>query len=280
MYRDETCQEMLHLFDLLPTTVATRFSNYFAPGEAVKHRRDHPFGFVVDVNPSAGRLRQLIYLDANDQDTLTKWLEAFSTIGGSSLAHQCRSCGGKGTDMLGQPCACGIGKACLRAGSNSKEAAMRISIMSARGLRSSDSMAGQGKLEPYCICEISNRPSAKLKTQSVTDTSDPIWDYHGELPGFRPHDFLYFQVYHSDLCSCDQLLGVARLESKSVLSRGFWGEIELEVDGKPSSAFLQVMVKSTWKHVYRQKHVAFLEWKNAADVEHASQGESVSPREL
>merc|ERR1712008_224413 len=137
------------------------------------------------------------------------------------------------------------------------------------GLTSSDSVPGQSKPDPYCICEIANRPSAKLKTRFVTNTLNPIWEYYGELPGFRPDDVLFFQVYDSDrsLCLGNDLLGIAKLESKRVLPHGFWGEIELEIDGTPSSAFLKVMVNPTWEQVHGQQGAplqqpsAFLEWE-------------------
>ena len=43
----------------------------------MKHKSDKAFGFVLDANPLAGKGRKLSYFDAENEDSLAQWLEAF-----------------------------------------------------------------------------------------------------------------------------------------------------------------------------------------------------------
>lgn len=77
LHRDEKCLEKLSSLEIGPQSRALRFGNHRAPGDAVKHRSERPFGFVLDTNPTMGKDRKLVYLDAKDLETLDRWLQAF-----------------------------------------------------------------------------------------------------------------------------------------------------------------------------------------------------------
>jgi len=77
LHRDDKCLEKLSSLEIGPQSCVFRFGNHRAPGDAVKHRRERPFGFVLDADPSMGKDRKLVYLDARDLETLDRWLNAF-----------------------------------------------------------------------------------------------------------------------------------------------------------------------------------------------------------
>jgi len=79
-YRDDSCREKLSSDWLAKRLQSCRFSRLGAPGEAVKHRSSRPFGFVVDFEPSSGKDRRFIYLDAKDQNKLAMWLKALKSV--------------------------------------------------------------------------------------------------------------------------------------------------------------------------------------------------------
>jgi len=76
-FSDATMKELKGTIDIYPgMTRAVAIRKSEAPGDAVKHRTDHPNGFVVDAEPSAGKGRHLYYFDALCQQTLQQWLDA------------------------------------------------------------------------------------------------------------------------------------------------------------------------------------------------------------
>lgn len=77
-YDDEKKCELKGDVDIRKGTKAIEFSKNKAPGDAIKHRGEKPFGFVVDINPSAGpgKERKLHYFDAETQPNQKAWIEA------------------------------------------------------------------------------------------------------------------------------------------------------------------------------------------------------------
>lgn len=65
---------------LTSRTRAFPFTNPQAPGEAVKHLKETPFGFVVDSDPAEGKKRRLFYFDAHEKELLEAWLGAIEKV--------------------------------------------------------------------------------------------------------------------------------------------------------------------------------------------------------
>jgi len=61
-------------------TKSFAFQKNKAPGDAIKHRGEKPFGFVVDVTPNAGpgKERRLMYFDAGSKNNQDAWLDAIA----------------------------------------------------------------------------------------------------------------------------------------------------------------------------------------------------------
>lgn len=83
-YNDASCEALIGQVDIGPETQALFFGAKGAPGDAIKHCRERPFGFVVDVDSSAGPSRQLFFFDAESSPALRNWLELFQ-VARSSL---------------------------------------------------------------------------------------------------------------------------------------------------------------------------------------------------
>mmetsp|Transcript_105103 Transcript_105103/g.250198 ORF Transcript_105103/g.250198 Transcript_105103/m.250198 type:complete len:373 (+) Transcript_105103:44-1162(+) len=75
-YADSEKQQLKGQLPLGPGAKAIRFANLRAPGESIKHRKEKPHGFALDLNPAAGKQRQICYFDAESAETLTEWLSA------------------------------------------------------------------------------------------------------------------------------------------------------------------------------------------------------------
>mmetsp|Transcript_116910 Transcript_116910/g.202094 ORF Transcript_116910/g.202094 Transcript_116910/m.202094 type:complete len:276 (+) Transcript_116910:62-889(+) len=77
-YDDEKKYELKGDFDIRKGTKAVEFNKNKAPGDAIKHRGEKPYGFVVDVNPNAGKgkERKLHYFDAETQPNQKAWIQA------------------------------------------------------------------------------------------------------------------------------------------------------------------------------------------------------------
>ncbi|CAK9002472.1 unnamed protein product [Durusdinium trenchii] len=77
IYKDEHLSQRQSAERFTEQMTATRFSCHDAPGEAVKHKSEKPYGFVFDSVPLAGKARKLSYFDAENEEMLTQWLQAF-----------------------------------------------------------------------------------------------------------------------------------------------------------------------------------------------------------
>jgi len=129
------------------------------------------------------------------------------------------------------------------AGSDIEAPPLKLTIVSARGLRDADWVPGAGKSDPYCVCEIAGKPKeAKVQTKVINDNLDPVWEHHAEIPGFRQGDTLVFKVWDKDLAKSD-FLGELRLESAQFYPHGFDSELPLANAGRAIKAYLKLKIQ-------------------------------------
>jgi len=121
------------------------------------------------------------------------------------------------------------------------ETPVGVIIEGATSLRNADNFFA-GKSDPYCICEVVDKPRLRFKTRTITDDLNPIWNHKFVLPGLEPEDVLEFTVMDKDFGREDELLGKARLLAKEVAG-GFSGELPLSEDGQGGIAKLKVTIK-------------------------------------
>jgi len=122
--------------------------------------------------------------------------------------------------------------------------ALKVVIVSCKGLRNADWMPGWGSSDPYCICSIVGKPEQKFRTKAMQNTLSPIWNHHGQLSDFEPGDALEFKVFDKDLLKKDDLLGSVTLPSDAFLYDGFSGELPLSNAGKDVLPFLRIRVEA------------------------------------
>jgi len=81
-YDDEAKADRKGDVDIKKATKVFSFQKNKAPGDAIKHRGEKPFGFVVDVTPSAGggKERRLFYFDAPNKTDQTEWMDAIDAV--------------------------------------------------------------------------------------------------------------------------------------------------------------------------------------------------------
>jgi len=81
-YDDDKKLEKKGDMDIKKVTKTFTFQKNKAPGDAIKHRGEKPFGFVVDVTPNAGpgKERRLFYFDAVKKTDQDAWIEAIDSV--------------------------------------------------------------------------------------------------------------------------------------------------------------------------------------------------------
>jgi len=79
-YADRECKQKKGSIAFLPQSVASVFRGDGATAEAAKYSEGRPFGFVIDVDPSRGKDRSLIYFDAKEAEVLDRWVKAIDTL--------------------------------------------------------------------------------------------------------------------------------------------------------------------------------------------------------
>jgi len=115
-----------------------------------------------------------------------------------------------------------------------------MTIQSARGLRVADWTSGEGKSDPYCICELKGKSSAsKIQTQVIDHDLDPEWNHEGVLNDYTVGDSLEFKIYDVDYI----FLGSLVLPSEQFHPHGFEGELPLEDAGEDSAAVLRLKIE-------------------------------------
>lgn len=72
-WEDGKCRIKRGDIQLKQSSFARCFRDPDSTGEALKHRDDRPYGFVLDVDPDGGRSRKFYYFDALDAESLEKW---------------------------------------------------------------------------------------------------------------------------------------------------------------------------------------------------------------
>jgi len=117
---------------------------------------------------------------------------------------------------------------------------LQVSILGATGLRIADWTHGDGKSDPYCICELKGKSRAtKIQTEVVYHDTDPTWNHEAILTDYVVGDSLVFKVYDVDYIS----LGYLVLPSEKFHPQGFEGELPLEEAGEGVSAVLRLKIQ-------------------------------------
>lgn len=117
---------------------------------------------------------------------------------------------------------------------------LTVVIVSARDLRDADWMTGGS--DPYCVCEIRDKPDTMVKTQVINGTSNPVWQFVADIPDYEEGDELYFKVFDQDYGKDDDFLGHCLLDHEHLHPHGFIGEVLLEEAGKGVQARLNLCI--------------------------------------
>jgi hypothetical protein len=117
---------------------------------------------------------------------------------------------------------------------------LQVTILGAKGLRVADWSSGEGKSDPYCICELQGKPSAtKIQTDVVYHDLDPTWNHEATLTDHVMGDSLVFKVYDVDYVC----LGSLVLPSEKFHPDGFEGELPLDEAGEGVAAALRLKIQ-------------------------------------
>eukprot|EP00405_Crypthecodinium_cohnii_P036869 CAMPEP_0206539970 /NCGR_PEP_ID=MMETSP0325_2-20121206/8721_1 /ASSEMBLY_ACC=CAM_ASM_000347 /TAXON_ID=2866 /ORGANISM="Crypthecodinium cohnii, Strain Seligo" /LENGTH=995 /DNA_ID=CAMNT_0054037593 /DNA_START=87 /DNA_END=3074 /DNA_ORIENTATION=+ len=147
-------------------------------------------------------------------------------------------------DLLANPA-----KSPKRGLSNLNRDALTVVIVSARGLRNADwSPLGADKSDPYCICEVPGKRGVRIRTRTINNQLNPVWNHEAVLEGWQPGDPLKFTVFDKDFTSDDELGTVTLIPSQFEGKNGFSGDLRLLNAGK-NRAFLTVKIcrgKPSW----------------------------------
>lgn len=121
---------------------------------------------------------------------------------------------------------------------------LRLTVVSARGLRDADFMPGKDKSDPFVKVEVMGRPGVLAKTEVVKDCLDPIWDHLFELRGFASDDIFVFSVWDEDGYKnqeSDTLLGKVLVAVQDL--QATQGQMELNLsDAGKNEAYLTIYV--------------------------------------
>mmetsp|Transcript_134871 Transcript_134871/g.336552 ORF Transcript_134871/g.336552 Transcript_134871/m.336552 type:complete len:261 (-) Transcript_134871:392-1174(-) len=130
------------------------------------------------------------------------------------------------------------------AGQSVDPTALKVVVVSCRGLRNADWMPGWGSSDPYCVCSIVGKPDQSFTTKVMQNTLDPIWNHRGQLSGFEAGDTLEFKVFDKDMLKKDDLLGQITLSSEVFMKDGFSGEVPLSKGGRKVQPFLRLRIEA------------------------------------
>jgi hypothetical protein len=114
-----------------------------------------------------------------------------------------------------------------------------VTIKAAHNLRSAD---WGGRSDPYCTCEIINKPKSKFQTKVLFKTLEPVWDEEDELEDYDEDDDIRFEVWDYDLVGANDSLGWVIVKNSQFHPLGFSGPLYLEDAGKSTGAHLEVQI--------------------------------------
>lgn len=105
---------------------------------------------------------------------------------------------------------------------------LTVVIVAAKSLRNADFVVFNplDVSDPYCVCEIPDKPQHKIRTRTIDNNLDPVWNHEEFLHGWEPGDPLLFTVYDKDFGKRDEKLGWVKLMS-SQFQKGFEGDVDL-----------------------------------------------------
>jgi hypothetical protein len=122
---------------------------------------------------------------------------------------------------------------------------VRLTIVSARGLRDADFMPGPDKSDPFVSIEIMGRPGWLVRTETIKNCLDPVWDHTCELGGLAATDILVFTVWDYDSYKnqeVDTPLGKTLLAIDDLKTPGTM-ELRLDDAGPGIEAYLTLRVE-------------------------------------
>lgn len=92
-YSDSTCKDRRGEVSLLPRFAAASFRSDGAPGDALRHRGERPFGLVVHIEGPEDDVtkRRFFYFDTESEADLKAWLRAFHRVGKALLPREATS---------------------------------------------------------------------------------------------------------------------------------------------------------------------------------------------
>lgn len=118
---------------------------------------------------------------------------------------------------------------------------IKVTIVGARGLKGEDGLP-LGVSDPYCICKVEGKKKAKVQTMAIDGINGVHWEHEGEIQNFLARDSLSCSVYEQDGLPGQNFLGKTTLKGKTILPKGFDGELPLQQTGKDSGAYLKLVV--------------------------------------
>mmetsp|Transcript_66581 Transcript_66581/g.159124 ORF Transcript_66581/g.159124 Transcript_66581/m.159124 type:complete len:899 (+) Transcript_66581:70-2766(+) len=101
---------------------------------------------------------------------------------------------------------------------------LKVRILSAEGLPKGGWLDTS---DPYCKCEVVNRPDTLFRTRAIRNVVAPQWNHEGVVQAFAPGETLSFSVWDADRITKDDLLGTATLDSSRILPCGWEGNLNL-----------------------------------------------------
>merc|ERR1719362_2339899 len=119
---------------------------------------------------------------------------------------------------------------------------LQLTILGAKGLRVADWTHGEGKSDPYCVCELKGKSKAsKTQTQTVYHDLDPEWNHKATFNEYVVGDSLVFKIFDVDYIHLGDLV----LPCEKFHPHGFEGELPLENAGEDSKAVLRLKIEAS-----------------------------------
>jgi len=201
--------------------------------------------FIVDSAGDCKCLRQTAYgFDAQAVDAADTAAQLASSCSKPERAsvHQGQTAAPRNEDRVGTT---NDGALNTKPGSDTVReayAALEVVIMSAKGLRNADGLPGHGLSNPYCVCEIPAKPTSQLRTKTVFNTLDPVWDDQCVIADYSLGDSLMFTIWSEDLGTQDHYLGRVRVANTLFQLSGFEGELLVAEAGEGVHAMLNIKI--------------------------------------